>query len=1040
MTMTTTMKTTTPTTPTTRRGAALLMVLIAMMLAVTLGVTFMISQSPSTAIAENVRDHASARLIAESGLTTAIEYLRNSDDWRSTQPEGVWLAAQDFGGGSFRVMFEDADGDLSNNDTDPVRVTVVGQFGGVTHQVSAWVTLGSANGATPGLLAKHFHSAWYDPYPVNNLSELDDIDWDREPEHTETVTQVNVPSSSGGFYSGGPVDYFGVSYTGYITIPEDGDWTFYTDSDDGSDLWIDGQRVVENDGLHSMRERSGDIELEAGTYPFYARFFERTGGAGMIVRWRGPGVSKQVIPASAFTFDAAPDPDGPGLSPQLLALYEFNEIPIYPNLVGHWRLDETGASGGGLAIGGRLYMYNNALIDGYDASAGAYGGDNVLTDVPIGTNSTGNNHVQMYSETRINGDLYVGPGADPDDVIDLYNNAAINGSVGSLSDEMDVSVPGEPSGMPGQEGNQTYNGGNHVWNSDRKFARLTLNNGATITVDGHVRVAVNAQVTLNNGTIIVPEGSSLELYVGVTLTLNNNSAINPESEHPDRLSIFVHGNGNSRNMTMNSQSVVAGRVHVANNLTLNNDATIYGSVVVGNTVTMHSNSAIHLDRMQPSPVLGIIVRDSTDRENHGSLADGQVGLPGQLGRSYRFDGDDDYAVIPHHDDYLLDAGTLSLWFRTEDRNKNQSVFSKDHLNLGSGGHLTVIIEGGAVKTRLQSTSETWPLTAAAPISNNTWHHMVFTWGPNKMRLYLDGNEIGDAYNYIGGTGATSGGAGNFEPIVLGADARHSDPGLPTPLRDFFRGQIDDVRLYDQALDLSQVTNVRAGNEPGPSSFPGYIVEDTSGFGEALHLTVQDTDAIAWADGGGLMFTDDTIARSDVPATKLHDAITATGSFTLEAVFTPDNLTQNGPARIVNVAASSSSRNFMLGQDGYEYAFRLRTSDTSSNGTPDINSPGGLAVSSQHVVITANGEEVRFYRNGNLELTEARTGSFNWDDDFDLIFGGEADDSRNWRGLLSRVAIYDRALAASQVDNLFDGLPPGDAEAPGGFSVVWTEQP
>jgi len=436
----------------------------------------------------------------------------------------------------------------------------------------------------------------------------------------------------------------------------------------------------------------------------------------------------------------------------------------------------------------------------------------------------------------------------------------------------------------------------------------------------------------------------------------------------------------------------------------------------------------------------VSVHDSTDRENDGFLTAGQVGLPGKLGRSYRFDGEDDYAVIPHDDAYLLDAGALSMWFRTEDKHKDQSVFSKDHLNLGTGGHLTVLIDDGAVKTRLQSTSQTWNLTAAAPIQNDTWHHMVFTWGPNKMRLYLDGQEIGDPFNYIGGTGDTSGGAGNFEPIVLGADTRWSDPGQPTPIKDFFRGQIDDVRIYDQALDANQVENLAVGSDPGPSSFPGYLVEDTSGFGDPLHLTVQDTDAIAWPDGGGLLFTDDTLALSNDPATKLYNAIAATGSFTLEAVFTPDNLAQNGPARILSYSQSTSSRNFTLGQDGDAYAFRLRTTDTGSNGTPDITSPDDLDAAEQHVVITANGQTVNLYRNGDLEHTEDRAGTFNWDDAMRLMMGGEADDSRNWRGLLSRIAIYDRALAPSQVNNLFNGLPPGDATGNGGFKVIWTEEP
>jgi len=1075
--------------PKTRRGAAMLMVLVAMIFATTLSVTFLVSQGPSTAIAENVRDHARARMIAESGLTTAIAYVRDSDDWRSEQSDGYWLADQDFEGGSFRVIFEDEDGNLGDDTDDPVTITVVGEFGGVSHRVSAKVTPGEDESGGNRLLYIAGDSTPNDRdqrtidlieswgYTVTVIDDSDTQSTYDTAVASADVIYISEECSSGAV--AGKIDDVSLGVVVEETYLHDSFGFTSGNSNKSTDTQLD---IVDDshpitDGLSlgvlTVASQSTHMpRIGSSLAPGAQVLAERVGGgsdAALVVFETGAerrdGTSsparRVALCFSNDSFDpahlnstgedlmrrciawAAADSSEPDAAePQQLVLYEFNEVPIMPGLVGHWKLDETASTGGGAALGDRLYMYNNALIDGYDSSAGAYGGDNILTDMPIGTNATGDNDVQMFSQATIRGDLYVGPGGEPDDVVQMYNQAAITGTQSALSDPLDLTVPGAPGDIPKYKGNgqQTYNGGNHVWDSDQSFARLTLNNGATVTVQGHVRVAVNAHVTLNNGTIIVPEGSSLELYAGVSVTLNNDSAINSDSSNPGRLRLYVHGNGSSRDMTMNGQSVVSGRVHVADDLILNNQAAIFGSVLVGDDMTMHSQSAIHLDQMQPSLVHGVTVHDSTDRENDGFLTAGQVGLPGQLGRSYRFDGDDDYAVIPHDDAYLLDAGALSLWFRTEDKNKDQSVFSKDHLNLGTGGHLTVLIDGGAVKTRLQSTSQTWNLTAAAPIQNDTWHHMVFTWGPNKMRLYLDGQEIGDPFNYIGGTGATSGDIGNYEPIVLGADTRWSDPGLPTPLKDFFKGQIDDVRLYDQALDANQVDNLAEGSDPGPSSFPGYLVEDTSGFGAALDLIVQDTDAIAWPDGGGLMFTDDTIALSIDPATKVHDAIAATGSFTLEAVFTPDNLTQNGPARMLSYSESTSSRNFTLGQDGGAYAFRLRTTDTGSNGTPDITSPDGLEVAEQHVVITANGQTVNLYRNGELEHTEDRTGTFNWDHAMHLMMGGEADDSRNWRGLLGRIAIYDRALAPSQVDNLFNGLPPGDATGNSEFKVIWTEEP
>ena len=47
-------------------------------------------------------------------------------------------------------------------------------------------------------------------------------------------------------------DHFAFRFTGYIDVPTDGTYTFYTTSDDGSQLYIGYTLVVNNDGTHGM--------------------------------------------------------------------------------------------------------------------------------------------------------------------------------------------------------------------------------------------------------------------------------------------------------------------------------------------------------------------------------------------------------------------------------------------------------------------------------------------------------------------------------------------------------------------------------------------------------------------------------------------------------------------------------------------------------------------------------------------------------------------------------------------------------------------
>lgn len=95
-------------------------------------------------------------------------------------------------------------------------------------------------------------------------------------------------------------DHFQLKCSTTINIPTTGLYTFYTISNDGSKLYIDGfteaQKVVDNDGVHALQERSGTKHLTKGNHLIYVTFFENDGDESLIVRMAGPGLSKQTIP------------------------------------------------------------------------------------------------------------------------------------------------------------------------------------------------------------------------------------------------------------------------------------------------------------------------------------------------------------------------------------------------------------------------------------------------------------------------------------------------------------------------------------------------------------------------------------------------------------------------------------------------------------------------------------------------------------------------------------------------------------------------
>ncbi|KAG0241454.1 hypothetical protein BGW41_005912 [Actinomortierella wolfii] len=96
----------------------------------------------------------------------------------------------------------------------------------------------------------------------------------------------------------GPPGNFAVRFTTNIDIRQDGVYTFWLNSNDGSTLYIGNQLVIENDGTHYATEVEGRIMLTVGKHPMMVEFFHRNGkmlegfrstGPSLSVHYRPPG-------------------------------------------------------------------------------------------------------------------------------------------------------------------------------------------------------------------------------------------------------------------------------------------------------------------------------------------------------------------------------------------------------------------------------------------------------------------------------------------------------------------------------------------------------------------------------------------------------------------------------------------------------------------------------------------------------------------------------------------------------------------------------
>ncbi|MDA0213987.1 MAG: c-type cytochrome [Planctomycetota bacterium] len=145
----------------------------------------------------------------------------------------------------------------------------------------------SALTKAPGIAVDYFEGALEGNGPTAN-----DL-----PTRSGIIDQIGLPSFA-------RADAWGARFAATLTIPVDGQWTFWLGSDDGSSLSIDGNVLIEMPGVHGLDWKKGTKMLTAGPHEILVTYFEGAGNADLRLDWIGPEQDRQEIPASAFTREA----------------------------------------------------------------------------------------------------------------------------------------------------------------------------------------------------------------------------------------------------------------------------------------------------------------------------------------------------------------------------------------------------------------------------------------------------------------------------------------------------------------------------------------------------------------------------------------------------------------------------------------------------------------------------------------------------------------------------------------------------------------
>ena len=108
-----------------------------------------------------------------------------------------------------------------------------------------------------------------------------------------------------------PEDRWSARWDGCLQVDAAGKYAFNLGSDDGSRMFVDGTKVVENWGSHGMRYKGGEVVLEAGPHHLRVEYYDSIKAASLVLKMGVDGAAVEVLAPGLVTAPQDPDADHP---------------------------------------------------------------------------------------------------------------------------------------------------------------------------------------------------------------------------------------------------------------------------------------------------------------------------------------------------------------------------------------------------------------------------------------------------------------------------------------------------------------------------------------------------------------------------------------------------------------------------------------------------------------------------------------------------------------------------------------------------------
>ncbi len=194
--------------------------------------------------------------------------------------------------------------------------------------------------------------------------------------------------------------------------------------------------------------------------------------------------------------------------------------------------------------------------------------------------------------------------------------------------------------------------------------------------------------------------------------------------------------------------------------------------------------------------IGTTVEDVTG-DGHTATIEGAAWARGKYGDALHFDGEDDVVKVPNSPEFALTEGfTLESWVRPESASNEWAPILAKEMGGGEAAYELAwwLYEGAGYANQPaggvgSAPGESDEAEAEDALPVDVWSHVALTYDGARLRLYVDGELV------------------DFSPVPAGpppVTEGEVQIGGASELGDYFKGRIDEVRVYNRALDQAEI--------------------------------------------------------------------------------------------------------------------------------------------------------------------------------------------------------------------------------------------